>query len=239
MTRRNARAQIVILDGLPHVEFSMRILFSYFVASIMVAAFGSGVHAQEKSEPTATRFTSVVPIFSQVLVYQYPTSFKAAFEAPSPQKYLLELVPKNESVDAWSEMITISGYKDLASKATPQDFAARIAGGFKNACPNSFAVQALGNLPVGGNAAFAAVVGCGTHTYKGSDVKEMMVMVVIRGAQDLYTVQWATRGSPEAGPPAIDRDAWMARIKDLSPLNLCTPAPGEKSPYPSCLNKPS
>jgi hypothetical protein len=62
-----------------------------------------------------------------------------------------------------------------------------------------------------------------------------MLLIVLKGREDYYTVQWATRGPAQAKPVELSRGDWMERLRRLQPIKLCDPVPGESPPYPSCL----
>jgi len=63
-----------------------------------------------------------------------------------------------------------------------------------------------------------------------------MLLIVLKGREDYYTVQWATRGPAQATPVELSRGEWMERLRRLQPIKLCDPVPGESPPYPSCLS---
>jgi hypothetical protein len=58
----------------------------------------------------------------------------------------------------------------------------------------------------------------------------------VKGIADYYTIQWAQRGPATIAKPAIDQATWQARLQQLSPIRLCAIVPGERVPYPSCVN---
>ncbi|MDC6131314.1 hypothetical protein PPH41_26110, partial [Burkholderia gladioli] len=59
-------------------------------------------------------------------------------------------------------------------------------------------------------------------------------ITVVKGAKDLYTLQWAQRGPLSTKPLDIDAAMWLQRVRNLMPLKVCPIVPGEKAPYPSC-----
>jgi len=76
---------------------------------------------------------------------------------------LWEAAFKGETARAWTQMITVTGAKGLASAPnySPQGHAGRIADGFKKACPESFAARGIGAMTFGDQEAFVTVAGCG------------------------------------------------------------------------------
>ncbi len=133
-------------------------------------------------------------------------------------------------------MITVTGAKGLASnpEQSPERFASGLAVGFRDACPDSFAAKGLGEPKLGGHEAFVAVISCGKVDDAAGARSESALVIVIKGRQDYYTLQWAERGRPSRQALSLDDPKWSARLKQLAPLALCPIVPGEAAPYPSC-----
>lgn len=185
------------------------------------------------------KFTTIAPIFSQLLVMSQPAHLAVAFEKAVGDRYIREAVPKGETVEHWTQMLTVTGAKGLAAdpQITPEVFAGLLANGFKKTCPETFASLPLGRLQIGKSEGFAAVAGCGSYTAGADTQGETALIVTIRGEKDYYTIQWADRSAPNDKAPAIDKAAWMKRLSEIGPVRLCPIVPGEKAPYPSCVGK--
>jgi len=199
-------------------------------AAIVALSFGAPpVQAQAPQS-----FRAISPIFGQLVSFAMPSNFVAVFEDTKDSHYIREVVPKGESARAWTQMITVTGEKGAASNpdASPERFAGGIAAGFKSACPDSFAARSFGPTKFGSFDGFMAVIGCGN--VKGHS--ETAVLITLKGTSDYYTIQWAERGAA-AARPAVDDEKWIARLRELRPIDLCPIVPGEKPPYPSCINK--
>ncbi|QWV95821.1 hypothetical protein KP003_10840 [Geomonas nitrogeniifigens] len=110
-----------------------------------------------------------------------------------------------------------------------------IAGGFKQACPTSFNGAGLGAFKIDKFDAFAAVVGCGVANPTGDLYSETILLIVIKGESDYYTIQWAERSAASQTPIKFDDAVWADRLKRLTPIKLCPIIPGESAPYPSCV----
>lgn len=182
---------------------------------------------------------TITRIFDQLLLFSFPKGFKPAFEDVKGGQYIQESVLDGESVKKWSQMLTIAGAKGLASNpsVSPQIFANKIAGGFKNSCPTSFSAAAIGAFKLGTHDAFGAVISCGVANPTGQPYSEAMLLIVVKGQSDYYTVQWAERGAASTAPIKLDDAKWQGRLKQLSPIKLCPVVPGEAAPYPSCVEK--
>jgi hypothetical protein len=210
----------------------MRIMTPRFAAIAMaLGALGSSAQAQQS-------FRVISPIFGQLVTFSMPSNFTAAFENTKGGHYIREAVLKGESAQAWTQMITVTGEKGVSGNPglTPEKFAGNIAGGFKAACPESFAAKGLGTTKFGSFDAFIAVIGCGSVDSGPAKHSETALLVTVKGTADYYTIQWAERGAA-SDKPKVDDDKWTTRLRELRPIDLCPIVPGEKAPYPSCVNK--
>ena len=204
----------------------------------LVAAIASlaGSLAQAQSPPKSV--STISPIFGQLLMSGHPPGFglAPAFEKTKDNFYIRESVPNGENVNNWTQMITVTGMKDAASKPeiTPRIVLNNMAGGFKRACPSSFGAQVINENKVSGFDAIVGVVSCGLSPTNAGKTSESALMIVIKGQADFYTIQWAERATPSAAPIPIELQKWSDRFKKLNPIKLCPIVPGEKAPYPSC-----
>ncbi|KYC29593.1 hypothetical protein ACY05_02450 [Sterolibacterium denitrificans] len=182
---------------------------------------------------------TITPIFGQLVTFSFPKGFVPAFEDTKGGQYIQELVLEGENVKKWSQMVTITGAKGLASNpnVTPARFADNMAGGFKRVCPDSYTATGLGEIKFGSHDGFVAVVSCGVASPVGESYSESMLLIVIKGESDYYTIQWAERGKASKTPIKFDNAKWSGRFKKLTPIKLCPIVPGEPAPYPSCTNR--
>ena len=183
-------------------------------------------------------FRVISPIFYQLVSFAMPSNFAVVFENTKGGHYIREAVLKGETPERWTQMITVTGEKGmtLTPGASPQIFAGTIAGGFKTACPDSFAARPLGETNFGRFEGFVAVIGCSRIDSGPTRHSETALLITIKGATDYYTIQWAERG-PESDEPPVNDERWQARLRDLGPIDLCPIMPGEAAPYPSCVSK--
>jgi hypothetical protein len=181
----------------------------------------------------------ISPIFSQLVMLSFPKGFTTVFEDTSGKQYTREAVLEGETVDKWTQMITVTGAKGLAANAnsTAQSFVEQIAGGFKGACPDSFSAKGLGALKISGREAFAALAGCGSVSSDGSEHSEAALIIAIKGTVDYYTIQWAERGPASPRPMVFNDATWTDRFNKLSPIKLCPLMPREAPLYPTCVNQ--
>jgi len=204
-------------------------------------AFPCPTASSEKSKIETLRaqgysVKTISPIFGQLVMFSFPKGFTTVFENTNGANYIRESVLSGENVKKWSQMVTVTGAKGLAGNPniTPQAFANSMAGRFKNVCPTSFSGTGLGAFKISSYDAFAAVIGCGVANSTGDSYSESMLLVVIKGESDYYTIQWAERGEASTSPIKYDEAKWTGRFKSLVPTKLCPIVPGESAPYPSC-----
>lgn len=173
----------------------------------------------------------VSPVYSQLVALPVPANFVAGNEQEKNGFYMLELAPKGETLDAWSQLITLTGSKGGASNSSVVIVASRIADGYKAACPRTFAARALPPPKVrGASAVFEGYLGCGTI----GGHSEAMVFLVVQGKLEIYTMQWAARGPAQAKPVDADPAIWRPRADALALTRVCDKVAGEQAPYPSC-----
>jgi hypothetical protein len=186
---------------------------------------------------TAPQSNMTIPIFGERIFMSYPKEFWPAFEKTRGPAYIYEMVLHGETVEKWTQMVTVTGTAGFAAKEglTPTSHAIGIAGRFERACPSTFNASHLKGIDaIDDHAAFAVVVGCGSLNMNGKTHSETALIITIKGEKNYYTVQWAERGSASSQPVPYDSEKWMKRFNTLMPIILCPVVPGEKAPYPSC-----
>jgi hypothetical protein len=181
----------------------------------------------------------ISPVFGQLVRFSMPSNFTAVSENTRDAFYIREAVPRDETVETWTQMITITGHRGMARIAnfTPQKLAASIAMGFKKACPESLTLKDLGATKFGDQDAYMAVASCGKVNSSADGHSETALIIAVAGATDAYTIQWAERKPPAPGGSDIDEAIWQGRLRELMPIRLCAIVPDEAAPYPSCVEQ--
>jgi hypothetical protein len=216
----------------------MRSTLTRFFAIVALGLFCATAAPSRAETPAAPApFTVISPIYGQLVRFSMPAGFVAAHENTEDAFYIREAVLTGETVKAWTQMITVTGSRGMATAAnfTPQKLAASIVLGFKKACPENFALRDLGETKLGDRDAYMAVASCGEVNSSGHS--ETALIVAVQGTSDAYTIQWAERTAPAAASPAIEEAKWRERLRELMPIRLCAIVPGEAAPYPSCLQQ--
>lgn len=204
----------------------------------ILLAMSMAMFASIASAEGPLAFTVISPIFGQLVTFSLPRTFVVIGEDTNGPSYIREAVLKGETADHWTQMITITGAKGMVAnpKTSPEALAASIAGGFKSACPDTFAVKSVGPAQFSDQGGYVALASCGSVVSAPDRHSETALVVAIKGSADYYTLQWAERG-PASGKPVIDEAKWQDRLHQLQPIRLCPIVPGEAAPYPSCVNK--
>jgi hypothetical protein len=190
----------------------------------------------EQAAARGKAIVSITPVFSQLVRFSFQPGFKPAFQNTQGTSYIQEAVPAGETVERWTQMITLTGAQGYAANPNiaPASFAGSIALGFKRACPESFSTKAVGKLKFGEYEGFGALAACGSVRNGGYPHSEAALIISIKGASDYYTIQWAERGPAQGAPAGIDEAKWRERLAKLNPIKICPRLPGEPAPYPSC-----
>lgn len=214
-----------------------------FIAALLVSL---SLHAMAADAPGATPGTenmssllTISPIFSQLVAFNMPLIFHVANEETSAHSYIREAVLRGDTVDKWTQMITVTASQGVSARPdlTPEIFAGHLAAQFRQTCPDTVTAAGLGSLKVAGYPATLLFVGCGTVGEPGERHSERAVVMVIKGENDYYTLQWAERAAAQSSPVAFDEQRWLGRLKQLMPVRLCAKVPGEQAPYASCLQR--
>jgi hypothetical protein len=212
----------------------MRGLSRRIVAVFGLVAVAAPVEGAETGK--APRVTAVTPIFGELFLRDLPKGFTPAFEATRGPSYIHEMVPAGETVERWTQMITLTGVRDLADRPGMDAgvFAAGLADGFRKACPDTFGLSKPERVKVeGARDAVGFTVGCGRSPTTAGRTSEVAAMLVVIGRRNGYSLQWAWRGPAVAGPADLTPPR-ADMIEATGSVRLCPKLPGEAAPYPSC-----
>jgi|HubBroStandDraft_4_1064222.scaffolds.fasta_scaffold18522_3 hypothetical protein len=220
----------------------MRALLRFPGTLLLASTWLLGMRAPAEDGPgerPTKSITAVTPIFGQLVAIAYPPHFKGVFQRTRIDFYIQESVLDGETVDHWSQMITLTGKQGAALNAqgSPEALVLNMAGGFQRACPTTFSIVELGSRKVDGYDAFEAISSCGSVAGGAGPHSETAIILAIKGAEDFYTIQWAERGPASERPLALDRNEWVSRFTQLEPVRICARIVGELPPYLSCVGR--
>lgn len=171
--------------------------------------------------------TAVVPIFSQKVAFNLPTTWKAVFEDQQAGSYIIEFIPQVETIDNWNNLFTVQGFENLANQTTPIDFLNTMAFHFKEACGDYAFFEKLGLMDITGHQAFAVIMGCSNMPDANGNISEggqseLGYYIAIKGKQDYYLVQKLLRGeifNPDE--PPVNKANAANFISDFMPIEIC------------------
>lgn len=160
----------------------------------------------------------VTTAWSQMVQFDLPEGFVPAYEQAQNGFYIMELVPKGETVDNWSQMITLTALQEQTGGGL--GYANDLANQYQGACPQSYSFDQF-DLPAteGATPAVAGYLRCGDL----GGYSEAMVFFTFDGVADAYSLQWAERGPAVAGPTPYQPADWSARLDYLATVRFIAP----------------
>jgi hypothetical protein len=131
---------------------------------------------------------------------------------------LEEFLIPGETVEAWTQLLTLTGLAGAAEGMTPDEAAAAmaqsLAQGYSAACPNGMNAVDLGSPAItGAEAVIAGWLAC--DQVNGNGQSEAMVVLIMVTGGTIYTAQWAEHVPATDGPPIFDQGLWMPRLDTL------------------------
>ncbi len=129
-----------------------------------------------------------------------PPGYEVGYHAQNSEQLITEMVPKGQSVEDWSEMVTVQIFRSL-SDVSPADFRAHMAKQWAVACPGS-ALAGSADATENGYTVASWTLNCRLNPDSGKP--ECALFKAIEGRDALYVVQKAFRYLPTAG----EMDRW-------------------------------
>jgi len=126
------------------------------------------------------------------LLTALPQGFKLGYQASQGNEDMAEYVPAGETVDDWSEMVTVQVFHGLGG-VDLDGFAQRLATGWSNACPGGEGQRVGGATDNGYRFALWSYT-CPLNPETGKP--ETMRLKIMSGKDALYSVQFAYRAKP-------------------------------------------
>jgi len=191
-----------------------KIVFSSMVIACVASGKSETIKVQQE-------IPSVVNVFSQVVSYSIPRSFfgenmnpPISLRQANQKSFLLEIVPHDQTVEDWKEMITVTGARDIAvnTNATPTDMKNFLKSRFEQSCSNSFSYLLLKE----NTNDISFVASCG----ESGKQSESTLIKVIRGSKDFYTIQWAFHDKLSSTPIKLNKNEWTKRLDRLNPRTI-------------------
>jgi hypothetical protein len=149
------------------------------------------------------------PAAEQLLVTP-PDHFVLGADHSRDKNTYMEYVLSGQSVDNWTDMLTVQIYK--GASITPAAFLQKIGGGIVGKCPGTVSKHNIINGTSNGYVVSMLDLWCPNNPQ--TNKPETIIFRVIKGADALYSVQYAWRSTPTA--EQID-----AAVKYLAQASVC------------------
>ena len=117
--------------------------------------------------------------------------FVVGYTAANAQQSIREEIPRGETVEAWSRMITTQRFVGTARAATPEVYARNTIRGIPRACPGA-RVSPVTSLRISGRAAARFQVDCPRSA--GGRSETFILLAVAGPSGDMHVKQVAWRG---------------------------------------------
>jgi hypothetical protein len=141
------------------------------------------------------------------LLLSLPDGYKVGFQKRQGNMQITEMVPKAETVEGWSEMVTVQVFHGL--KATPDQFLDRIAAAWSKACAGAESAPIMSAVEAGYPVAMW-VASCPLN--KDTGKPELTFMKAIAGKDSFYVVQKAFKFAPSKEQTAT----WTQYLKKVA-----------------------
>lgn len=139
-------------------------------------------------------------------------NFVLGYSAANEAQSIREEVPRGETVERWTRMVTTQRFAGLAARSTPAAYARTIAEQTPRACPGA-KVSPVAGLTVSNRAAARLQVDCPRSE---GGLPESFLLLAVAGQSDMHVRQVAYRGAKSAADLA-----WAERY--LAETVLCGP----------------
>jgi hypothetical protein len=153
---------------------------------------------------------------TELFLIRFPDGFKLGYTRAA----MSEWVPAGESVDGWSEMITVQIFH-VSPGLSQETFLQKLDEGWMKACPQT-PKRSIVTGSTNGYAVSMQLLSCPLNATTGKP--ETTAFRIIRGASDLFLVQRAFRSVPTP-------EQLAAAMQFLGTVSLCdTHMPGHPCP---------
>lgn len=140
------------------------------------------------------------------LLVDVPSGYEIGFRDQKNNMLINEMVPKGETVDNWTEMVTVQIFRGL--RATPEQFEGSVEKGWVNACPGG-TERNIANADENGYQVLVWRLDCPRNPDTGKP--EITFFKAIRGNDSFYVVQKAFKFAPSQEQVAH----WMAYLRSV------------------------
>jgi hypothetical protein len=142
------------------------------------------------------------------LLVTAPPGYKVGFSDKKPDMLMTEFVPSKETVENWTEMVTVQVFFGL--KVTPQQFMDDMGKRWRAACPDAEEAHTVAEAPENGYPTLVWLLSCPKNP--GTGKPEITWFKAVEGNDSFYLVQKAFKFEPSK--EQITR--WMGYLRKVS-----------------------
>jgi hypothetical protein len=135
--------------------------------------------------------TATAQLVDENILIKLPPGYKVGFQDKKSNMLMTEMVPTNETVHNWTEMVTMQIFYGL--KVTPEQFKERISKGWLSSCAGSEAHQVASGVE-NGYPSLVWLLTCPLNNTTGKP--EITWLKGMRGNDSFYLVQKAFKFTP-------------------------------------------
>lgn len=126
--------------------------------------------------------------------------FTIGFYRANAANMIREEVPRGQTVQAWTKMVTTQRFGGLAARTTPEAYARTILGNVPTSCPGA-RLSPVRGLSLSGRPAAQIRIDCPSNPAAGGKA-ETFILLAVAGTADMHVKQVAFRGGLGRGDAA-------------------------------------
>lgn len=146
-------------------------------------------------------------LVNENLLVALPPGYKIGDHVERNNTVMDEMVPANESVDDWTEMVTVQIFHGM--KAAPEKFGADLQLRWSTACPGASSAEVTSGI-ANGYSVLVWLLDCPHNPQTGKP--ELTWFKAVAGTDSFYLVQKAFKFTPSK--EQLDR--WMAFLRSVA-----------------------
>jgi hypothetical protein len=186
-----------------------KLLFSFFIFAAGLIGFSTCSVSVAQSQDSQVAQSQNSYLENENLLVTMPQSFKMGFQSSQGAMKMQEWVRLNETVDNWSELITVQII--YGKNYDPSQFLRAIGERWLTACPGS-KPYSIYSGQTNGYKVSMTFLSCPLNSKSGKP--EYTQFRAIQGKDSFYTVQWAT-----GFVPSKEQAGSVAKFLDT--VNVC------------------
>ena len=146
-------------------------------------------------------------LVNENLLVKMPAGYKVGYHAENDKQMITEMVPSGETVDDWTEMVTVQIFR--GRKLAPEQFRDSLMKGWNEGCPNASSKPTT-SATENGYPSVLWLLNCPRNPKTGKP--EITWFKAIRGNDSFYVVQKAFKFTPSKEQVA----QWLGYLKSVS-----------------------